>query len=795
MSAIMDGPIMSLAGSHVDELKTDAELQAFLQLTSIEDKAMSLALERERTQNEVRLSAIERVNNFFIDEAHTREANIGEAQFLVDEQGKEKNLLITRQKIEASDLKEEEEDKSMLDKLILEFRALKLKVRVREEAAEKVKSAKRRAQEKRNEFALRIKYLEARQERERRALADSHLRMVKNMSIFRNLLIDNDMSLKRLVSAEAAANGSGPTSAPSSSAPESATTLKIDADRLHEAKMLQVKVRQQKEVEQLREEQLLRVKHINKLSEIEIDQTEEWETLLAEQKVQDMEMEADHVKEIETEQFRIQQQLNSLKAYNAQRIQQHKASELAHQQKGEAKQLIKQHRLSAKYRKKSFFEREEAIKAMELGDAKAAAEGNAGGDGDAHSEGSGGSSDSRSDGGFSKQTSEAYTVDTSTTSSGSEALSNATTDLMLDAQRAEEEESQKGRQQIEQLMMRQRELRDSLAQQHREQRDALKMDHRQAMSDFHAEQEAEYQAVKRQQAIEMEQLMQLQKSADDMEEDNKVSNNLLGSMLPRFVSEALKLGKEVKPVDLNNITVLCTDIVQFTALTSKSSSYQIVNLLNRMYTAFDTILDDYKDVTKMETVGDAYILCGGLNTAANDAAQKAEGGDDVAKDSEHLSARLHAIEMAECAFRFVKAVEDLDMSDQVESSIKIRVGIHSGTAVGGVAGLVMPRFALFGSAPAISAQMEQKSQPNRIHVSAATAELLKKDYVLEPRAEQIMLEGGIPMQTYWLVGKKTAAGPNKGGLVAGAHGRRARGASAGTAPARKAAGKTVRMAD
>ncbi|KNE58713.1 hypothetical protein AMAG_04267 [Allomyces macrogynus ATCC 38327] len=167
------------------------------------------------------------------------------------------------------------------------------------------------------------------------------------------LLIDNDMSLKRLVSAEEGANGSGPTSAPSS-APES-TTLKIDADRLHEAKMLQVKARQQKEVEQLREEQLLRVKHINKLSEIEIDQTEEWETLLAEQKVQDMEMEADHVKEIETEQFRIQQQLNSLKAYNATRIQQHKASELAHQQKGEAKQLIKQHRAFVpSTRKKSF---------------------------------------------------------------------------------------------------------------------------------------------------------------------------------------------------------------------------------------------------------------------------------------------------------------------------------------------------------------------------------------------------------------------------------------------------------
>ncbi|KAI9173217.1 hypothetical protein H9P43_007348 [Blastocladiella emersonii ATCC 22665] len=792
------------------DLQDDKELNAFLTLTSIEDKAIAMALERERVQTETRLAEIERTNNFYIDEAHIHESNMAEAQFLVDEQALEKRMQAVRQSQEAADLKEEEEDKTMLDKLILDFRALKFRVRAREEAQEKVKSMKRRTQEKRRSFASRIKDIESRQERERRALMDSHARVTRNLTIYRKLLIETNPSLARIIatskdkdaktaavignksgSALAITDGTAAGATPTSTAvtvvapagpggnaapAASGDSISKDADRLHEAKMMQLKVRQQKEVEQMREEHLLRVKHSNKLFELELDQAEEWESMQADQRVQELEMEAEHVKEIETEQFNLQQQLSSLKAYNVRRLQQHKASELLHMQKAEAKQLTKQFKLAAKYRKKAFYEREEALKSFNAAEAGKEDGSDAGSDsdGDTGSDGTGSEGHS-SDGGISKQTSEAFTSETS--GSDVSGVSNATTDLMIEAQRAEEEETAKGRQAIEQLMLRQREMRESLQQQHREQRDSIKVDQRQAMSDIHAEQEREYQALKRQQAIEMDHLMSLQKSVDDMEKDNKVSNDILSSMLPKFVSEALKLGKEVRPRDFNNITVLCTDIVQFTNLTSRSTSRQIVSLLNRMYTAFDTILDDYQDVYKMETIGDAYILVGGLNTS-NTSDEKPGS----------LTQRQHAVEITECAFRFLKVVEELDMSDQVQDSVQIRIGMHSGSAVGGVAGIVMPRFALFGETPNIAGQMEQKSQPNRIHVSPATYELIKKDYDLDARPEPVTLEGGSNMSTYWLKGKKAAA-------TASAKSNRRAGMGRTTSSSASSNRKSVRMAE
>ncbi|KAI9217432.1 adenylate and guanylate cyclase catalytic domain-containing protein, partial [Blastocladiella britannica] len=155
------------------------------------------------------------------------------------------------------------------------------------------------------------------------------------------------------------------------------------------------------------------------------------------------------------------------------------------------------------------------------------------------------------------------------------------------------------------------------------------------------------------------------------------------------------------------------------------------------------------------------------------------------------TARTHAAEITECAFRFLKAVEDLDMSDQVQDSIQIRVGVHSGAAIGGVAGIVMPRFALFGDTPNIAGQMEQKSTPNRIHVSAATHALIAREYDLEARPESVVLEGGTEMSTYWLKGKRAAA------AAAGSPGKKGRRSKTSTNAlvVSSAQRKNVRMAE
>ncbi|XP_020567060.1 membrane guanylyl cyclase isoform X1 [Oryzias latipes] len=220
----------------------------------------------------------------------------------------------------------------------------------------------------------------------------------------------------------------------------------------------------------------------------------------------------------------------------------------------------------------------------------------------------------------------------------------------------------------------------------------------------------------------------------DLTHEKQKTDRLLYSMLPKQVADDLRQGKPSQAQSYVSATVFFSDIVGFTQLSSSSTPYQVVDFLNKLYTTFDNIIDNY-DVYKVETIGDAYMVVSGVPQ---------ENGI------------LHASEIASMALDLVGVCQTFRIPHKPSMQLQIRAGIHSGPVVAGVVGTKMPRYCLFGDTVNTASRMESTSTALKIQCSSSTFYLLEEigGYVLECRGVQ-QVKGKGDMVTYWLQGKKT----------------------------------------
>uniref|UniRef100_A0A6P7HGL0 Guanylate cyclase n=2 Tax=Diabrotica virgifera virgifera TaxID=50390 RepID=A0A6P7HGL0_DIAVI len=223
----------------------------------------------------------------------------------------------------------------------------------------------------------------------------------------------------------------------------------------------------------------------------------------------------------------------------------------------------------------------------------------------------------------------------------------------------------------------------------------------------------------------------IRERTEQLDIEKKKTEQLLNRMLPSYVAEKLKLGMPVDPEEFEEVTIYFSDIVGFTTISAHSTPFQVVDLLNDLYTCFDATINAY-NVYKVETIGDAYMVVGGLPVRIPDHAEQIA---TMALDLLHQSGRF-------CIRHLPR------------TPLRLRIGLHSGPCCAGVVGLTMPRYCLFGDTVNTASRMESTGSAWRIHMSEATKIRLEKagGYQIEPRGPT-EIKGKGTMDTYWLLGK------------------------------------------
>jgi class 3 adenylate cyclase/HAMP domain-containing protein len=213
----------------------------------------------------------------------------------------------------------------------------------------------------------------------------------------------------------------------------------------------------------------------------------------------------------------------------------------------------------------------------------------------------------------------------------------------------------------------------------------------------------------------------------ELRKEKERSEQLLLNILPAKIAERLKRA-ESPTEHFEEVTILFADIVGFTSLSAQMEPMQLVAGLNQIFSAFDELTEKY-GVEKIKTIGDAYMVVGGLPIASED----------------------HARAIADMALEMQDYMKTIP--NNLGSSLQIRIGINTGPVIAGVIGIKKFIYDLWGDAVNVASRMESHGKPGYIQVTETTYSHLKDLYVLEPRGT-ISIKGRGEMITYWLIGPK-----------------------------------------
>lgn len=216
-----------------------------------------------------------------------------------------------------------------------------------------------------------------------------------------------------------------------------------------------------------------------------------------------------------------------------------------------------------------------------------------------------------------------------------------------------------------------------------------------------------------------------------LEKEKSRSERLLLNILPAAVASKLKEKQRAIADSFAEATVLFADIVGFTQISAGIPPHDVVDLLNNIFSTFDQLAETYQ-LEKIKTIGDAYMVVGGLPVERSD----------------------HTEAIANMALDMLGAMDQL--SRERNRLFQIRIGINTGPVIAGVIGRKKFIYDLWGDAVNIASRMESQGVANCIQVTETVVERLSDRYQFEERGN-LYIKGKGTMKTYFLKGRKVAA--------------------------------------
>jgi len=226
----------------------------------------------------------------------------------------------------------------------------------------------------------------------------------------------------------------------------------------------------------------------------------------------------------------------------------------------------------------------------------------------------------------------------------------------------------------------------------------------------------------------IEDITQRKQAEEDLRVEQEKSEQLLLNILPKPIADRLKQDTRAIAEQFDETTIMFADIVGFTPLSAKMPPTELVKLLNQVFSLFDQLAEQH-GLEKIKTIGDAYMVVGGLPVAMPN----------------------HAEAIAYMALDMQRAINQFQAD--IGESFQIRIGINTGSVVAGVIGIKKFIYDLWGDAVNVASRMESSGIPGKIQVTTQTYKHLQDKFVFEERGV-ITVKGKGEMTTYWLIDRR-----------------------------------------